>query len=89
MDFKQLKINWGSPRGVEANELNCGIRISEFEPQFSYYIYFPTNTLRKVWTPLHLNYVLNSTTSVLLQWRPWLYITHKCWYIIKQKIQKQ
>ena len=31
---------WRSPWGIMAKVLNCGLRVSEFEPQLHYYIHF-------------------------------------------------
>ena len=35
------------PRGVMVKSLDCGIVVSEFELQPSYYVHFRTNTFRK------------------------------------------
>ena len=36
-----------NPRSVVAEVLDCGILVSEFEPQSRYYVYFWINTLGK------------------------------------------
>ena len=55
--------------GVVGNVLNCGLEVSEFEPQLSYYTHFRINTIEKksMTPPLFLRYELISTTSVLLR----------------------
>ena len=40
--------------GVMVKEMDCGIVVSEFEPQSRYYVHFRTNTLGKVMNPLFL-----------------------------------
>ena len=35
------------PRGVMVNAMDCGIVVSEFVLQSSYYVHFRANTLRK------------------------------------------
>ena len=48
--------------------MDCGIVVSEFEPQSRYYDPFRTNTLGKGMNPLILlSYGLNSITAVLLE----------------------
>ena len=60
------------PRGVRVIALNCGIVVSEFEPQSRYYVHFRTNTLEKCMNPLITpNYGLNSISAVLLERRLW------------------
>ena len=57
---------FGSPRGVGANVVDCHTVESEFELQVRYYVHFRTNTLRKNMNSLipTSSYVLNSTTTV-------------------------
>ena len=56
----------GSPRGAMVKVMECGIVVSEFEPQLRYYIHFRANTLGKSMNhPYPPSYVLNNTTTVL------------------------
>ena len=47
--------------GVVANVLDYNIVVSEFKHQLHYYVHFQTNI------SLYAHYMLNSTTTVLLQ----------------------
>ncbi len=44
----------GCPRGVMVKAMDCGIVVSEFEPQSGYYVHFRANTLGKGMNPLIL-----------------------------------
>ena len=48
------KKKGGGPRGVMVKAMDCGIVVSEFELQSSYYVYFRANTLGKGMNPLIL-----------------------------------
>ena len=51
--------------------MDCGLVVSEFEPQSRYYVHFQTNTHGKKYKPPYPpSYALNSTAVVLL--RQWL-----------------
>ena len=72
-----LSKSKGSPYGVMANMLDCGIIISEFELQWYNYFHFRNNTLVKC-----INFL------ILLQGWFWYWITHESWYAIKSKETK-
>ena len=44
-------IQWVSPHGVMAKVLDCGLKVSEFDLQSHYYVYFRINTLGKGMNP--------------------------------------
>ena len=44
----------GCPRGVMVTAIDCGIVVSEFEPQSRYDVHFRANTLGKGMNPLIL-----------------------------------
>ena len=60
------------PRGVVANVLDFDIVVIEFELQSHYYVHFQIHTVRKGMNNLiHYIFVLNSTTTVLLEGWIW------------------
>ena len=50
--FHCFKTIWDG-RVPVAKVLDCNFKVSEFELQSPYYVYFQTNTLRKGMNPLH------------------------------------
>ena len=67
--------------------LDCCLKVSEFDSNYTIVFTFGLISLGKVWTPLSLSYVLNSITAVLLLRWLWHWITHKNLYAIKQRNQ--
>ena len=55
--------------GMLANMMNYDVIVSKFKLQSCYYVHFQTNFFGKgMSTLIHLNYGLNSTTTVLQRW---------------------
>ena len=52
---------WGSPRGVIDEDVDWGLKVSEFELQSSHFVLFRTDTPGKSMNPLYLSYGLYST----------------------------
>ena len=42
-----IRNKWRSPRGIMAKVLDCGLEVSGFQLQSSYYVHFRTNDLSK------------------------------------------
>ena len=42
-----FKYKWESPCGIIAKVLDCSLKVSKFELQLHYYVYFWINTLGK------------------------------------------
>ena len=54
---------WGGPGGAKVKAMDCGIVVSEFEHQSSYY----SHPWERYEPSYHPSYRLNSTPTVLLQ----------------------
>ena len=65
---EEFTTHGGCPHGVMIKAMDCGIVVSEFKLQSSYYVHFRTNTLRQSYeTPYPPSYGSNSTTTVFFR----------------------